>query len=58
MSSIKNTNELPHNHGRIAQYEEHEKHITAESYREISLQLFTDREGMRRYQTCWLKYGP
>lgn len=41
-----------------SQYEEHKKRMTDEGYREISLQIFSDREGMRRYQTCWLKYGP
>jgi len=41
-----------------SQYEEHKKRMTADGYREISLQIFSDREGMRRYQTCWIKYGP
>jgi TolB-like protein len=41
-----------------SQYEEHRKRMTADGYKEIALQIFTDREGMRRYQTCWLKYGP
>jgi len=41
-----------------SQYEEHRKRMTAEGFKEISLQIFTDREGIRRYQTCWLKYGP
>jgi TolB-like protein len=41
-----------------SQYEEHRKRMTVDGYKEISLQIFTDREGMRRYQTCWLKEGP
>ncbi len=41
-----------------SQYEEHRTRMTADGFREISLQIFTDRDGMRRYQTCWLKYGP
>jgi TolB-like protein len=41
-----------------SQYEEHRKRMTDDGYKEISLQIFTDREGMRRYQTCWLKEGP
>ena len=46
-------------YGQIrSQYEEHRKRMTDDGYREISLQIFTDRDGMRRYQTCWLKYGP
>ena len=40
-----------------SEYEEHRKRMIAEGYREICLQSFTDRDGMRRYQTCWLKYG-
>jgi len=38
-------------------YEEHRKKLTAEGFKEIYLQVFTDREGMRKYQTCWIKYG-
>ncbi len=38
-------------------YEEHRKRLTAEGFREIHVQIFTDREGMRKYQTCWIKYG-
>jgi len=41
-----------------SQYEEHRKRMTADGYREISLQIFTDRDGMKRYQTCWIKTGP
>ena len=41
-----------------SQYEEHKKRMTDDGYREISLQIFSDKDGMRRYQTCWLKYGP
>lgn len=41
-----------------SQYEEHRKRMTADGYREISFQIFTDRDGIKRYQTCWLKYGP
>jgi TolB-like protein len=45
-------------YGQVSsQYEEHRKRMTADGYREISLQTFTDREGVKRYQTCWLKYG-
>ncbi|MHB8845916.1 MAG: FlgO family outer membrane protein [Nitrospirota bacterium] len=40
-----------------SQYEEHRQRMTADGYREISRHIFTDREGMRRYQTCWLKEG-
>ena len=41
-----------------SQYEEHRQRMTSEGFREISLQSFTDLDGMRRYQACWLKYGP
>jgi len=41
-----------------SQYEEHRTRMLAEGCREISLQIFSDKDGMRRYQTCWLKYGP
>lgn len=40
------------------QYEELRQRMTAERYQEICLHNFTDRDGIRRYQTCWLKYGP
>jgi TolB-like protein len=40
-----------------SQYEEHRKRMNSDGYREISLQIFTDREGMKRYQACWLKLG-
>jgi TolB-like protein len=46
-------------HGLIgSQYEEHRQRMTAEGFREISFQIFTDRDGMRRHQTCWLKINP
>lgn len=38
-------------------YEEKRKKMTAEGFKEIHVQVFTDREGTRRYQTCWIKYG-
>ncbi len=38
-------------------YEEHRKRLTAEGFKEIHVQIFTDRDGMRKYQTCWIKYG-
>lgn len=41
-----------------SQYEEHQKRMSSDGYREISLHIFTDREGMKRYQACWLKEGP
>jgi len=41
-----------------SQYEEHRTRMIADGFREISLQIFSDKDGMRRYQTCWLKYGP
>ncbi len=41
-----------------SQYEEHRRQMTKDGFREISLQTFTDRDGMRRYQTCWLKISP
>ncbi len=39
-------------------YEDHKKRMTAEGFREINLQVFTDQDGTDRYQTCWIKYGP
>jgi TolB-like protein len=41
-----------------SQYEEHRRRMASEGYREICLQNFADRDGMQRYQTCWIKYGP
>ena len=38
-------------------YEEHREKLTAEGFSEIHLQVFTGQEGMRKYQTCWIKYG-
>ncbi len=40
-----------------SQYEEHRNKLAAEGFKEIYMQVFTDREGMKRYQTCWIKYG-
>jgi len=31
--------------------------MTAEGFKEIHVQAFRDHEGMKRYQTCWIKYG-
>ena len=38
-------------------YEEHRKKLTSDGFKEIHVQEFTDRDGMRKYQTCWIKYG-
>lgn len=38
-------------------YEEHKKRMTAEGFKEINLQVFTDSDGSQKYQTCWIKYG-
>ena len=38
-------------------YEEHRKKMIADGFREISLQVFMDHEGVLKYQTCWIKYG-
>jgi hypothetical protein len=42
---------------RGSSYEEHRNKMTAEGFKEIHVQVFTDREGVRKYQTCWIKYG-
>lgn len=39
-------------------YEEHRKKMTSEGFKEIHVQEFVDQEGIRKYQTCWIKYGP
>lgn len=38
-------------------YEEHRKKLTTEGFREIHVQVFIDGAGMRKYQTCWIKYA-
>ena len=38
-------------------YEEHKQKLIAEGFQEINLQVFTDSNGVRKYQTCWIKYG-
>jgi len=40
-----------------AAYEEHKKNMIAEGFQEINLQVFTDSSGVKKYQTCWIKYG-
>ncbi len=40
-----------------SQYEEHKRDMTAEGFREICFHSFADRDGIRRFQTCWLKLG-
>lgn len=36
-------------------YEEHRQKLIAEGFKEIHVQVFTDHDGMRKYQTCWIK---
>lgn len=41
----------------LSSYEDHKKRLTSEGFEEIHLQDFTDRDGIKRYQTCWIKFG-
>jgi len=41
----------------VSNYEEHRKKLSSEGFKEIHVQEFIDHEGIRRYQTCWIKYG-
>ena len=38
-------------------YEEHKQKMIADGFQEINLQIFTDSHGIRKHQTCWIKYG-
>lgn len=39
-------------------YEEHRKKMIVEGFQEINVQVFTEPgSGVRKYQTCWIKYG-
>ena len=40
-----------------SQYEERGKKMIADGFKEIHVQVFTDAQGVRKYQTCWIKYG-
>ncbi len=40
-----------------AAYEEHKKDMIAKGFKEINFQAFTDSKGVKKYQTCWIKYG-
>lgn len=36
-------------------YDEHRQKMIAEGFKEIHVQVFIDHDGMRKYQTCWIK---